>query len=76
MDDFATRPLRNLRRLRLEAGLTETELGLLVWPDADPSDARARLNVTMRGCWPSAERIVMLAEALEVEPEEFYLPLD
>lgn len=76
MAEFASRPQRNLRRLRLAAGLTETALGLRIWPDAEPKVVRGRIWSTAAGHWPTPDRIEAMAAALGVDPVEFYQPLD
>ena len=75
-EEFASCFADNLRTIMIERELSAGDLGLLIWSKAEPElerrQAGDRIKQTLDGHWPRPARVVELANALGVDPGEFY----
>ena len=77
-EEFAARFAAKLRVIMDKQELFAADLGLLIWSKAAPElerrQAGDRIKQTLDGHWPRPARVVELANALGVDPGEFYQP--
>lgn len=70
--EFAERLSNKLREIMTEQELSAADLGLLIWSDVERKIAGDRIKQTLDGHMPRPARVVELANALGVDPGEFY----